>query len=73
MYTWRAILWAMIQYKPMIYEHEDVVDVIAMRHAKNMDIFESKIENDKPKIWQLVSSITNWYIWKARCLKVSKM
>ena len=25
---------------------------------------------DKAQIWQLESSITIWYIWKARCLKV---
>ena len=29
-----------------------------------------QIQTDKPQIWQLVSSITIWYIWKARCLKV---
>ena len=29
-----------------------------------------QIEMDKPEIWQLVSSITIYYIWKARCLKV---
>ena len=29
-----------------------------------------QIETDKPQIWQLVSSITIWYIWKAQCLRV---
>ena len=26
-----------------------------------------QIQTDKPQIWQLVSCITIWYIWKARC------
>ena len=29
-----------------------------------------QIQTNKPQIWQLVSSITIWYVWKARCLKV---
>ena len=39
-----------------------------------MEIFlippNPQIQTNKPQIWQLVSSITIWYIWKARCLKV---
>ena len=32
-YTWGAVLWAVVQVKPMLYEQEDIVDVIAMRHG----------------------------------------
>ena len=48
-------------------------DVIVMRHGlmgKNLIPLNPQIQTDKPQIWQLVSSITIWYIWKARCLKV---
>ena len=33
MYTWGAVLWAVIQDKPMIYEQEDVQGALAMRHV----------------------------------------
>ena len=29
-----------------------------------------QIETSKPKMWQLVSSIAIWYIWKAKYLRV---
>ena len=49
--------------KPMEYEQEEVVDVIVME--KNLIPLNPQIQIDKPQIWQLVSSITIWYIWKA--------
>ena len=49
----------MEQDEPMVYEQEEVVDAIVMRHGLT----------DKPQIWQLVST-TIWYIWKGRCLVV---
>ena len=42
-YTWGAALLAEVQDKPMVYEHEKVVDAIAMRHGlmqKNIDTFD---------------------------------
>ena len=44
-----------------------------MRHGsmqKTLIPLNPQIEIDKPEIWQSVSSITNWFVWKARCLKV---
>ena len=32
-YTWGAMLWLVVHYKPMVYEQEEVVDAIAMRHG----------------------------------------
>ena len=32
--------------------------------------FPIHLSFNEAQIWQLVSSITIWYIWKARCLKV---
>ena len=43
-YTWGVVLWVVVQDKPMVYEQEEVVDVIAMKHRlmqKNFDTFES--------------------------------
>ena len=57
----------------MVYEQEEVADVIAMKHAlmpKTFIPLNPQIETNKPQIWQLVSSITIWYIWKARFSKV---
>ena len=65
MYTWEAILWAVVQDKTMLCEQVEVVDVIVMRHGlmqKTLIPLNQKIETDKPQIWQLVSSITMWYI-----------
>ena len=73
MYTWGAVLWVVVQDKPMVYEQEEVADSIVMRHGlmgKKLILLNPQIETNKPQIWQLVSSITIWYIWKARCLKV---
>ena len=56
----------------MVYE-QGVADVLAIGHGLMQKTFiplNLQIETDKPEIWQLVSSITIWYIWKARCLKV---
>ena len=56
-------------------EQEEVADVIAMRLGlmqKTLIPLNPQIETDKPQIWQLVSSITIWYIQKARCLTVSQ-
>ena len=67
------VLWAVVQDKPMVYEQEDVANALAMRHdfmKKTFIHLNLQIEIDKPEIWQLVSSITIWYIWKARCLRV---
>ena len=66
-------IWVMVQDKPMVYEKEDVVDALAMRHdlmRKTIIPLNPQIDADKPKIWRLLSSITIWCIWKARCLKV---
>ena len=51
----------MVQDKPMVYEQEEVVDVIAMKHGlmgKILIPLNPQIKIDKPQIWQLVSSIT---------------
>ena len=57
----------------MEYEQEEVADAIMVRHGMMEKILippNPQIQIDKPQIWQLVSSITIWYIWKARCLKI---
>ena len=28
LYTWGVVLWAVVQDKPMVYEREDVVDLV---------------------------------------------
>ena len=59
--------------KPMVYEQDEVADAIVMRHGfmeKKVTLLNPQIETDKPQIWQLVSSITIWYIWTAQCMKV---
>ena len=33
MYTWDAILWAVVHDKPVVYEQEEVVDAIVMRDS----------------------------------------
>ena len=38
--------------------------------GKNLIPLNPQIQTDKPQLWQSGSSITIWYIWKARCLKV---
>ena len=57
----------------MVYEQDDVANALDMRHAV-MQItsipLNPQIEYGKLEIWQLVSSITIWYIWNARYLKV---
>ena len=40
---------------------------IILKHDMNQQIV-----TNKPQIWQLVSSITNWYIWKAMFEGISK-
>ena len=72
-YTWGAVLWVVVHDKPMVYEQEEVADGTVMRYGlmeKKMIPSNPQIQIDKPQIWQLVSSITIWYIWKALCLKV---
>ena len=32
-YTWATVLWSLVHDKPMVYEQEEVVDAIAMRHG----------------------------------------
>ena len=32
-YTWGAVLWAVVHDKPMVYEQEDVTNVIVMRYG----------------------------------------
>ena len=67
-YTWDAVSCTKVHDKPMVYEQE-VADAIVMRYGL-MDFFwiplNPQIQTNKPQIWQLVSSITIWYIWKAR-------
>ena len=51
--------------KPMVNERKEVVDAIVMRHGlmeKKLIHLNPQIQTDKPQIWQLVSSITIWYI-----------
>ena len=60
-YTWGAILWAVVQDKPIVYEQEEVADAIVMGHGfmgKKLIPLNPQIQTDKPQIWQLVSSIT---------------
>ena len=62
----------MVHDKPMVYEHEEVAYAIVMRHGlmeNYLILLNPQIQTDKPQIWQLVSSITIWYIWKPRYLK----
>ena len=33
MYTWGAVLWVMVHDNTMVYEQEEVVDSIVMRHG----------------------------------------
>ena len=68
-YTWGTILWAVVHDKPMVYERDEAAYAIVMRHGlmeNKLIPLNSQIQFDKPQIWQLVSSITIWYIWKAR-------
>ena len=39
MYTLGAVLWAVVQDKPMVYEQEDVANALAMRHGLMQKIF----------------------------------
>ena len=64
-YTWGAVLWVVVQDKPMVYEEENVANVTVMSHGlmgKKVILLNRQIETDKAQIWQLVSSITIWYI-----------
>ena len=48
-----AVLWAMVQNKPMVYDQEAVIDAIAMRHGlmgKTLTPLNPQIEIDKPRI-----------------------
>ena len=57
----------------MLCEQQDVVDTLSMRHGlmhKTIIPLNPQIEYSKLEIWQLVSSITIWYIWKTKYLKV---
>ena len=57
----------------MVHEQEEVANANVMRYGlmgKKLIPLNPQIQTDKPQIWQLISSITNWYIWKARRLKV---
>ena len=50
----------------MVYEQEDVAYDLDKRHGLMQKTFitsNPQIETDKLEIWQLVSSITNWYIF----------
>ena len=33
MYTWTAVLQAVVQGQPMLYEQEDVADTLSVRHG----------------------------------------
>ena len=53
-YTWGAVLWAVVQDKPMVYDQEDVANALAMRRGLTQKTFlhlHSQLETDKPKIW----------------------
>ena len=66
-----AMLWAIVQWQPLLYE-EDVVTTISLWHVgmqKTNIPLNPKIATNKTKIWQLVSSITIWYTWKAKVLE----
>ena len=72
-YTWGAVLWVVVQDKPMIYGQEELAYDIVMRHGlmeKKVIPLNPQIETNKPQIRQSVSRITICYIWKGPCLKV---
>ena len=53
MCTWGAILWVVVQYKLMVYEQEDVANVIVMGHGlikKTFIALNPQIKIDKPEI-----------------------
>ena len=63
------------QDQPMVFEEDDVANALVMRHGmmqKTIIHLNPQIATGKPKIWQLVSRITIWYIWKAKYLKLFK-
>ena len=67
------VLWGVVQDQPMLYEQADVAYALSMRHVlmqKTVIPTNPQIETCKPEMCQLVCSITTWYIWKAKCLKV---
>ena len=64
-YTWGAVLWAVVQDKPMVYEQKEVAYAIAMRHGlmqKTLIPLNPQIETNKSEILQLISTIAIWYI-----------
>ena len=53
----------MVQDKPMVYEQEDVVDELPMRHGvmqKTIIPLNPQIETGIPEICQLICNITVW-------------
>ena len=53
-YTWGAVLWAVVHDKPIVYEQEQVADAIVMRHGlmENKWIpLNPQIQTNKPQIW----------------------
>ena len=69
-----AVLSMVVQDQPMVYMNKTMLhtlllwDMVWFKKKKIIPL-NLQIEIGKPKIWQLVS-ITIWYIWKVRCLKV---
>ena len=54
MYTWSAVLLAVVEDKPMVYEQEDVANALTMRNGlmqKTIIHMNPQIEIDKLEIW----------------------
>ena len=72
-----AVLSMVVQDQPMVYMNKTMLhtlllwDMVWFKKKKFIPL-NLQIEIGKPKIWQLVSSITIWYIWKVRCLTVRR-
>ena len=50
---------------PMVYKQEDIADALVVKHGlmrKTIIPLNPQRKIDKLEIWQLVSSITIWYI-----------
>ena len=63
-YKWGNILGG---FAPILYKQEDIGDALVVKHGlmrKTIIPLNPQRKIDKLEIWQLMSSITIWYIWK---------
>ena len=68
-----AVLYMVVQGQLVLYEQEDVAYTLSIRRGlmqKTSILMKPQIDIHKHETWQLVTSITIWYIWEAMCLKV---